>query len=66
MYLITIEKMTSKYNSQEATVIIEEKKADNLKEAKKIKRELKKKHNLINHGGYIVNYSDRKELFTNF
>ena len=36
------------------------------KEAKKCKRSFIKKYNLINHGGYIVNYSDRFELRTSF
>lgn len=34
--------------------------------ADKFKRSLKKQLELINHGGYIVNYNKRLELFTNY
>ena len=34
--------------------------------ANKFKRSLKKQLELINHGGYIVNYKTRLELFTNY
>ena len=34
--------------------------------ADKFKRSLKKQFALINHGGYIVNYNERLELFTNY
>ena len=36
------------------------------KAAKAFVREMKKLYDLINHGGYIVNYNTRKELITNY
>ena len=36
------------------------------KGAKKARRELMKKYDLINHGGYYVNYKTTDQLITNF
>jgi len=36
------------------------------KEAKKAKRKMMKEYDMINHGGYFVNYESNIELLTNF
>lgn len=48
------------------TEVIDSGESDTREGAMKIKREMMKKHELINHAGHIVNFKKRLELFTNF
>jgi len=59
MFTITVENMDSGH-------AIDGKNFDDKKDAKTFVKIMIKKHKLTRHAGYIVNYSDRKELFTNF
>lgn len=46
--------------------IVDQGEADTKEAANKIKKEMMKKHELINHAGHVVNYKKRLELFTNY
>jgi hypothetical protein len=65
-YTVTVETMVSKYDKNVKPKILEKSEFDDKKEANKYKKELIKKYDLVNHGGYIVNYKDSVELTTNY
>lgn len=66
-FTVKIEEMSSNYAATPVCIKIFNKGSfDTKKEANKFKRSMIKEHDLINHAGHIVNYSKRKELFTNY
>ena len=66
-YTVTVSQMSSKYDqSNKKEKIFDEESFATEKEAKTFVKQMIKKHKLKRHAGHIVNYSDQKELFTNF
>ena len=58
--------MDSNYATDNTIETFESGEFDDKKAANKFKKEMIKKHELIKHAGHVVNYSTRKELFTNY
>jgi len=65
-FTLTVKTIESKYAPNVKAKTVDSAEFDNELDAKKHKKALIKKYNLVNHGGYIVNYKDGIELVTNF
>ena len=66
-FTVKVETTVSKYQNYPAkTEIKASGEFKDKKEANKFKRELIKKFGLVNHGGYLVNYSKGIELTKNY
>lgn len=65
-FTVKIETIVSDYTPYINSELKVNESFDSKKDAQKFKREMIKKFELQNHGGYIVNYSSGLELFTNY
>lgn len=73
MFKVRIEEMDGgqrdaggEYQEETMPKIVDQDESETKEGAMKIKREMMKQYELINHAGHVVNYSKRLELFTNF
>ena len=66
MFRVTVEFLNSSYTTAQDCKTFDCGEFETKKEANKFKREMIKKHSMIRHAGHIVNYSESKELYTNY
>lgn len=65
-FKVTVQQVDSNFSTTNKIEVFDHQEFPTKKEANSFKREMIKKHDMIKHAGHVVNYSDQKELFTNY